>query len=171
MRIVLDGKAGIDLTQASRSYATGSANSTPQWGLGTIVRADSGLYVYGQASGAIVEGYVCKFVEGTFVFDTCDHTEGDTAHVPLGICVTSGGLSDGQCGWFWRGEGREYGYVASSSAANAQLYLTSTAGQMDDSTAGQDLIHDLFTVAAGAGSATQLVYSTVLLSVNATITN
>lgn len=144
----------------------------PNYKPGQVVICDSGEYVYGSANGAVAENYLCKYVEGVWDFDTITHTEGDTAHCLLGVCVASGGLADNQWGWFWLGKGSELVYIKSSVAsADTQLLLCTTAGQVDDSTDGTDVIHDLFNVAAAAGTAAALCYSSVRLSVNASITN
>lgn len=164
--------AYINVRNASALAAGSSTVYVPDYRLGETVLCDSGLYIYMQANGAVAEGYLCKFVEGTWDADTVTHTEGDTTNLALAICVTDGGLADNQYGWFWRGMGTEYAYVDSTvAAADTQLKLCTTAGRVDDSTDGTDIIHDLFNVAVVSAAGLNLVRSTVLLSVNASITN
>lgn len=170
MRICLSNIV-INLTRGSTSDADGTSTSVPRHKPGQTVDCDSGRYIYMQANGAVAEGYICKFAEGTWDADTVTHTEGDTVQYALGVCVTSGGLADNQWGWFWRGLGYEYVYVKSSALADINMLLCTTAGQVDDSTDGTDVIHDLFTIGAAAGAALSLCRSGVLLSVNTSITN
>ncbi len=154
------------------NVALGSSSTTPENAApGDVLLCDSGVYIYGQANGAVAEGYACKYVEGVYDFDTVTTTESGSTNTPLGINVTAGGLADNYWGWFWRGQGSEYAYVKDSASDNAQLLTTTTAGQVGDTTDGVDLIHDLHCVGIAAGAALSLVRSTVLLSTNATITN
>lgn len=170
-RKVLTGVA-IDLAKKSALSSADSTVYLPEFVLGTQVLADSGVYIYMQANGAIAEGYIAKFIEGTWDADTITTAESGTTNTPLGVCVASGGLADNQHGWFWRGAGSEYVYVESTvAAADTQLLTSSTAGKVDDSTNGTDPIHDLFNVAAVSSTGLNLCRSTSLLSVNATITN
>lgn len=163
--------AYINVTLSSPLAAGSSTVYQPEYKLGETVVCDSGIYIYGQANGAVVEGYAAKFAEGTWDFDTVTTAESGSTQTPLGICVASGGLADNQYGWFWRGMGYEYVYVKDSASADAQLLTTTTAGQVGDTTDGVDLIHDLFCIGAAAGAALSLARSGVLLSTNATITN
>lgn len=163
---------GIRINLANGSVdGNGTASSIPHYTPGETVRADSGLYIYMQANGAVAEGYICKYAEGTWDADTVTHAEGDSTNYALAVCVASGGLADNQWGWFWRGEGYDYVYVKSSASADTQMLLSTTAGQVDDTTDGTDVIHDLFTIGAAAGAALSLCRSSVLLSVNASVTN
>lgn len=170
MRKVSDGTIGVNLALGSVDV-NGTANTIPQYTPGEVVRADSGVYIYMSANGAVAEGYAAKFAEGTWDADTVTTAESASTNTPLGICVTSGGLADNQWGWFWRGQGYEYVYVKDSAAADAQLLTTTTAGQVGDTTDGVDPIHDLHCIGAAAGTALSLARSSVLLSTNATITN
>lgn len=153
------------------NLSAGSSSTVPEFTPGETVRADSGIYMYGQANGAVTEGYICKYVEGTYDFDTVTHTEGDSVNYSLGVNVTAGGLADNYWGWFWRGQGSEYVYVKDSASADVNMLLTTTAGMVGDNTDGTDVIHDLFTNATVSAAGLALCRSTVLLSVNASITN
>lgn len=164
--------ARIALNQVGVNFAAGSlppsitgALSQPEYALGTQIWADSGLYIYGQANGAIAEGYICKYVEGTFDFDTVDTTESGTTPTNLGVCVTSGGLADNYFGWFWRGCGKESVYVQ-DVAANVQVTTTGTAGQGG---AGGDYIYNLFTNENNAAAGLTSCRASGLLSTNFTI--
>lgn len=169
MRIVQDGKAGINLIGKPALNADGGY--TPEFALGTEVKADSGLYKYLQANGTVAEGYAVKYLPGTNDGDTVTTAESGTTNTDIAICVASGGLADNQQGWFWVGEGYEYAYIKDSASDAAQLLTTTTAGQVGDTTDGVDLIHDLFCLGAAAGAALSLVRSSVRLTTNATITN
>lgn len=153
------------------NLAGGSASTTPEFGPGDTVMADSGLYIYLQANGTVAEGYAVKYAEGTWDADTITTAESGTTQTAIAINVTSGGLADNYWGWFWRGLGKEYAYVKDSASADTQMMTTTTAGQVGDTTDGTDPIHDLFTVGAAAGAALSLVRSGRLLAVNTTVTN
>lgn len=163
---------GIDLTAGSKD-ANGSTTSTgaaiPQFQPGERVIADSGVYQYLQANGAIAEGYLCKFVEGTFDADAVTTAESGAVNTPLGVCVTSGGLVDNQWGWFWRGEGQDYVYLTASIAIDTQI--TTSAGTAGQGTTGGDPIHDLFNTVASGSAGLVLCRSASLLNTNSTITN
>lgn len=159
---------GVNLAAGAPLAAGSTTVYIPEYALGERVVADSGIYQYLQANGAVAEGYACKFVEGTFDADPVDTTESGTTNTPLGVCVTSGGLSDNQYGWFWRGDGQDYVYLTSSITINTQLTTGGTAGQV---TTGGDPIHDLFNTVASTTAGLYLCRSATLLNTNSTITN
>lgn len=158
---------GINVTQPSALAAGSTTVYVPDYKLGHQIMCDSGLYVYGQANGAVAEGYLCKYVEGVWDFDTITSTESGSTQTPLGISVASGALADNQFGWFWRGLGQEFGFVTGAIATDTQLTTTASAGILG---AGGDPVHNLFTNALSA-TALCSVRSAALLEVNTTITN
>lgn len=149
------------------NLSLGSASTTPEYGVGEHVNADSGVYVYMQANGAIVEGYLCKFVEGTYDADTCTTAESGSVHTPLAANVTAGGLADNFWGWFWRGgKGQDYVYVQ-DIATDTQVTTTATAGQGGS---GGDNIFGLFTNENNSAAALTLCRASEIFSTNNTIT-
>jgi hypothetical protein len=160
---------GVNLTAGSPLAAGSTTVYIPEYGLGDRVVADSGVYQYLQANGAVAEGYICKFVEGTFDADIVTTGESAAVNTPLGVCVTSGGLADNQYGWFWRGDGQDYVYLTASITIDTQITTHTTAG---NGSTGGDPIHDLFNTVASPGSAAlTLCRSATLLNTNSTITN
>lgn len=159
---------GVNLTAGALLAAGSTTVYIPEYALGERVIADSGVYQYLQANGTVAEGYICKFVEGTFDADTVTTTESGAVNTPLGVCVTSGGLADNQYGWFWRGDGQDYVYLTTSISADTQLTTGGTAGQ---ATTGGDPIHDLFNTTASTTAGLYLCRSATLLNTNSTITN
>lgn len=157
-RQVIDGRVGINLS-------LGSASTVPEFTPGDTVLADSGAYRYLQANGAVVEGYLCKFVEGTFDADTCTTAESGSVHTLLGANVTSGGLADNYWGWFWVGDyGQEYVYVQ-DIATDTQVTTTTTAGQGGS---GGDNVDGLFTNENNAAAALTLCRATSRFCTNFT---
>lgn len=169
-RRVLTG-VGVNLEVGSKLAAGSTTVYTPDYILGQQVVADSGVYIYGQANGAVAEGYACKYVEGTFDFDTVTTSESGSTQTHIGVCVTAGGLADNQYGWFWRGCGSEYVYVKDSATIDTQMMTTTTAGQVGDSTDGIDYIHELFNNGTISAAGLALCRSSRLLCTNTTIVN
>lgn len=144
-RIVLSPEAGINLTVAD-------ADTSPTQGILYGVWADSGYYVYAHANGAIAEGAACILLYTGEAADMDTTDSGSTMKV-VGINVTTGGLSDNQWGWFWRGCGFEYVKVADAIAADTNLTTTATAGVVGS---GGDAITSLNLVTANASGAAAL---------------
>lgn len=144
-RIVNDGTVGINLS-------VGSASTTPEHKPGATVRADTGNYIYGSANGAVAEGAICKYVEGTFDFDTVTTAESGSTNTLVGVSVASGGLADNYWGWFWVGNGSEEVLLATTIAADTQVTTTSSAGTGGS---GGDNVYSLFTnESSGSGGLT-----------------
>lgn len=143
----------------------GAANSIPQFAPGEKIWCDSGLYIYGSANGAVSEGYLCKFVEGTYDFDTVTTAESASANTPIGVCVASGGLADNQWGWFWRGHGKEYVYVTD---VNADVQVTTHTNAGEGSTGG-DNVDGLFTNENNASAGLTICRASGALQTNMTI--
>lgn len=142
----------------------GAASSVPQFKPGERALCDSGVYIYGQANGAITEGHLCKFVEGTFDFDSVTTAESGSTNTAIGVCVTSGGLSDNQWGWFWRGQGTDYVYVTD---VNADVQVTTHTNAGEGSTGG-DNVDGLFTVENNSTAGLTLCRAAGLLQTNMT---
>lgn len=160
---------GVNLTAGAPLAAGSTTVYIPEYALGERVVADSGIYQYLQANGAVAEGYAAKFVEGTFDADAVTTAESASANTPLGVCVTSGGLADNQYGWFWRGDGQDYVYLTTTISIDTQL--TTGAGTAGQVTTGGDPIHDLFNTVASTTAGLYLCRSATLLNTNSTITN
>lgn len=160
----------INVSIPSINPGTGAASTVPDYKAGTVFQADNGLYVYGQSNGATVEGYLAKFVEGTWDFDTVTTAESGSTQTPLGVCVASGGLIDNQWGWWWRGGagGSEYVYLTTTISADTQVTTHTVAGQ---GSTGGDPIHNLFANASSGSGGLTLCRSGALLETNTTITN
>ena len=156
-RKVINGAAFINV-------ALGSASTTPEHKPGDTVVCDSGLYVYGSANGAIDEGAICKFVEGTWDFDEITTAESGSTNTPIGVCVASGGLADNYWGWFWRGQGKESVYVQ-DIATDTQVTTTTSAGEGGS---GGDNIDSLFTNENNASAGLTVCRASRLLSTNFT---
>lgn len=163
-RIALN-QVGVNLAAKSSLQGGSTTAYNPEFGIGTQIWADSGLYIYGQANGAITEGHICKFVDGTWDFDSVTTAESGTAFTPLGVCVASGGLADNQHGWFWRGFGKESVYVA-DVASGVQVTTTGNAGEGGS---GGDYVYSLFTNENNAAAGLTSCVATGALSTNFTI--
>lgn len=163
-RMVTDGRIGIDLTQVdlAPTVALGGA----RFALGETVFADSGRYIYGQCNGAVVVGYLCKYVEGVYDFDTMTTAESGSTETHAGIFVGSRDAADNEFGWFWTGMGSEEVYVTTTISADVQLTTHSTAGQVST---GGDNVFELFTnESSGSGGLTNC-RSAEILRTNTTI--
>lgn len=137
-RIVTDGTAYVNLSQVD----TGATQK-----LGQSVQADSGVYEYFQANGAISEGGVC-----ILTYDDGQAVEADTTasgSTPKSIGIACEALADNEYGWFWRGKGYENVLLAASVADDAAITTTATAGEGGT---GGDLIFSLISTAANGGS-------------------
>lgn len=137
-RIVTDGTAYVNLSQVDTSAL---------FKLGLSVEADSGVYEYYQANGAVSEGAVC-----IVTLDDGQAVEADTSgsgSTPKTIGVACEALADNEYGWFWRGKGYENVLLAASVADDAAITTTATAGEGGT---GGDLIFSLVSTAANGGS-------------------
>lgn len=142
-RIIADGAVGISLSVA---------DSEIKFGLGEQHTADSGVYLYAQADGAIAEGALVKISD---VGQADSVTTAESAATPkkLGVCVAAGGLADNQYGWFWRGNGVEEALLANGVAADTALTTTATAGVLGT---GGDAVVSLVSVDANSSGAAAL---------------
>lgn len=162
----------INLAQASVLAAGSTTVYQPDFKLGTEVRADSGVYRYLKADGAILEGMLCRWFSGGTATGNYDAHRLDTttsAALPTdgAICVTSGGLANDQPGWFWLGDGEEYCYLASGVASYIPLCTWTTSGAIGGAGSG-DLIWNLVAVdsSTSSGTSLRLCRSNTLLKTN-----
>ena len=145
-RKVLSGAFGVDLSRVH------TETSYDRFAYRTMVEADSGVYIYGQASGAIDEGALC-FIDETGQVAELDSTGSGSTPKECCVCVSAGGLADDQEGWFWRGKGVEEVLVANSVADDAALTTTANAGIAG---AGGDAVNSLVTTEANSSGAARL---------------
>lgn len=122
------------------------------------------VYVFCQASGAITGAGYALFIDETFQAAELS-TSNDDFGDRVGIAPAAVANDD----YFWA---QVYGIctiqVAASCAANARLFTTSTAGQLDDPASGVSIDGAVLTTARGgtAGTAAGWVnYPTVGLTV------
>jgi len=157
-RKVLSGAFGVDLSKVHTS------TSSDRFSYRTMVEADSGVYIYGQASGAIAEGALCFIDETGQVTEMTTTNSGSTPKEAC-VCVADGGLADNAEGWFWRGKGVEEVLVADSVADDAALTTTASAGVAG---AGGDAVNSLVTTEANSsgGAALTTCQAAGLLSTN-----
>lgn len=147
------------------NVSVGSSSTVPEYAPGEVVVCDSGTYVYGSANGAIAEGYVCKFVQGVWDFDTVTTSESGATNTQIGVCVASGGLADNYWGWFWRGAGNgEYVYTLVTTI-DVQLTTATTAGLAVTS---GDTIDGLYPNGSVSSEGLRLCRSSKLLETNFT---
>lgn len=164
-RVVQDGKAGIDLTKVWNPTTTAistDADPYPGFALGTRVWADSGLYIFCQASGTVGIATLCEIVASTYVADTATDTElGTLAADLLGVAVAA--QTTGQFGWYWLGAGVENVSVATGIATATQLTGTANAGVAGS---GGTKIGNLVTIGETSGGAAVIsCMSPILLAV------
>ena len=159
--------ARLPITQHGINVALGSNSTVPEFKPGEQIDCDSGRYIYGQANGAVTEGHICKYIEGVFDFDSCTTAESGAVNTPLGVNVTSGGLTDNYWGWFWRGQGVEEVYVQ-DIATDTQVTTTTSAGEGGT---GGDVISDLFTNENNSAAGLTACRASRLISTNTSITN
>ena len=140
----------------------------PDIKIGTEIRCDSGVYKYLQADGVVSEGFLCRWFPTTLKANALDTTTSGTAPTNCGVCVASGGLVDGQQGWFWLGDGEEYCYLASGATSfTVPLCTWTTSGQIGAAGSG-DLIWNLVAVdsSTSSGTSLRLCRSNTLLKTN-----
>lgn len=152
-RIVTDGTAYVNLSQV---------DTVAQYQLGLKVLADSGEYIYGQASGAIDEGAAVSYeVTAT----DCQFAELTTGTANLCVGGACEALADNEYGWAWIGGSGGYDnlLVAAGVADNVALKATATPGELDGG-AGSAVVGALTAAASGAGGLTACRSTTGLRS-------
>lgn len=150
-RIVTDGRAYINLSQVDTSA---------QYQLGMKVQADSGIYLYGQANGAIDEGAAVSF---EVTSSDCQLAELSTGSTGLSVGVACEALADNEHGWIWVGGagGYENVLLAAGVSDNAALKATASAGVLDGG-GGTAVVGAYAAAASGAGGLTACRSTTVL---------
>lgn len=171
MRICYD-HSYVNVELGSINKSTGAVSTDPEYKPGWEIVCDSGRYKYLKANGAIAEGKIVKFLRSGVVTSDFDATPLNTTlsgAVPTdcAICVTDGGLTDNQWGWFWLGQGEEYIYVTTGMASYTQLTTWTSAGELAASGSG-DNVADLVCIdsTTSSGTALRLARSTRLLATN-----
>lgn len=161
----------INVAQGSVDKATGASSSVPEFGPGQKIRCDSGVYRYLQANGAVIEGGICKYIPAGSTWDATPFNTSTSAQIPTdcAVCVTSGGLSDNQWGWFWIGDGEDYVYATSTITSFLQVTTWTSAGQV--AVGSGDNISDLVAIGSTTASGLRLMRSTRLLATNFTTHN
>ena len=164
----------VNVAEGSRDLGTGAVSTDPQYRPGWEIVCDSGRYKYLKANGAVLEGQIVKYLRSGQIaaianFDATPLTTTISGAVPTdcGICVTSGGLTDNQWGWFWLGSGEEYIYLTSGVASYTQLCTWTSAGHLAASGSG-DNVADLVCIdsTTSSGTALRLARSNRLLATN-----
>lgn len=152
MPFVTDGKIGINLAQTTAGNTTFGALA--QFRLGERVTASDGsVWLYVQA-GAAISQYMAVGIDENYEATALSKTAADAGH-QVGFAQVA--FADNDFGWVavhMPGNGSVR--VASACAADVQLYTTSTAGVLDDTSASQTLIRGVVvTVVASTTSAAQ----------------
>lgn len=160
----------VNLAQGAALQAGSTTVYQPDYRPGFEVKCDSGVYRYLKPSGAIAEGYAAKIYRSglttsLYTATAINTTTSGAVPTDVGICVTSGGLVDGQYGWFWLGEGEDYAYLTSTITSYTQLTTWTSAGQLAASGSG-DNVCDLIAIDSNTSSGLRLCRSVRLLATN-----
>ena len=144
-----------------------NADSSNKFGLGAEHIDDKGgVFVYGQASGAVTQYQIASMPED---FDCAALTTTISGDKPSTVGIAMATLADNEFGWFAVGPfGTDSGVSVSalaSCAADVKVYTTATAGSIDDT--ATDLIEGLALSTANGGSTANVAcYATQRLVVN-----
>lgn len=143
------GLAGVSL---STTYAgTTTDGEDAPFALGTLVEAtDGSRWMFVQAGEAITQYYTVGIDEN------CQATKITTAHAAAGygIGFAQVAFADNDFGWVCvHATGNISVRLAASCAADVQLYTTSTAGILDDTSAGVTLLRGVVAVVAASNTA------------------
>lgn len=150
MAYVTDGKVGVDLTKQTAGTTTDGAGA--EFALGTRVSATDGSeWVYVQAGEAIGTAAMAVAIDENFQAVKLTKALADAGHQ---IGFAQAAFDDNDMGWVpVHAPGNINIRVAASCAADVQLYTTSTAGVLDDTSASQTLIRGVVIVAAATNTA------------------
>jgi len=116
-------------------------DTVPKHAQGTRAQdLDGGQYVYGQTKDTILQFDYC-FFDGEF---NADQSAADV--IGIGGVAMADGVEDGY-GWF-QIYGAGHVTVAAAVASDVPLYLTATAGQLDDAAVAGDFVFGIYSSAA-----------------------
>lgn len=149
MAHVTDGKIGVDLTKLITGTTTDGENA--EHTLGTRVTCtDGSAWVCVQAGAAITQySYVC--IDENFQAVMGTKSLVDAGH-QIGFAQVA--FSDNDIGWVaTHAPGNITVRVKASCAADVQLYTTTTAGALDDTSSSQTIIRGVVLVAAATNTA------------------
>lgn len=149
MAYATDGKIGTDFTKTTAGTTTDGENAEFTLGLRASA-TDGSEWVYVQAGGAITQ-YDWVAIDENFQAVAGTKTLADAGH-QVGFAQVA--FSDNDLGWVAvHAPGNISVNVAANCAPDVQLYTTSTAGTLDDTSASQTLIRGVVAVAAATASA------------------
>lgn len=149
MAYVTDGTLGINLAETTTGTTTDGANA--KFTLGKRVTAtDGSVWVYVQAGAAITSAY-CVAIDENF---QAVHVTTALAAAGHSIGFAQNAFADNDFGWVCvHAPGNINIRLAASCAADVQLYTTSTAGVLDDTSASVTLIRGVVAVVAASNTA------------------
>lgn len=152
-----DGKIGTKLA---------TTTTDPEFTLGTVTRGSDGSeWVYVQAGEAITQ-YMTVAIDENF-----QAVKVTTALAAAGHNIGSAQIAFANDDYGWvctKAPGNVTVLVSADCAADVQLYTTSTAGVLDDTSAGVNLIRGMVLVAAATN--TQSAREGILQNVSGTAT-
>ena len=149
MAFVTDGTLGINLAETTTGTTTDGADA--KFRLGQRVTASDGSeWLYVQAGAAITQYYTVT-IDENYQAVHCTKALVDAGH-QIGFAQVA--FADNEFGWVCvHGPGNITVRVAASCAADVQLYTTSNAGILDDTSASQTIIRGVVIVAAATNTA------------------
>lgn len=149
MAYVTDGTLGINLAETTSGTTTDGAGA--KFTLGKRVTATDGSnWVYVQAGAAITQYYTVAIDENYQAV----HVTTALAAAGHQIGFAQVAFSDNDFGWVCvHAPGNINIRLAASCAADVQLYTTSTAGVLDDTSASVTLIRGVVAVVAASNTA------------------
>ena len=133
---------------------TDNTHETAQFAVGSRTADRQGNeFVYAQASGAISASYAAIIEGANFQAKALTKTLLDANEAaPIGWPQVA--VADDEYAWF-QTDGAADIRVNASAGAKAELYTTSTAGQLDDSSSGQTkILRARLTTSRGSGAGT-----------------
>lgn len=150
MAYATDGTLGVNLTQLVAGTGTNSDRGN-QIALGQrVIASDGSAWVYVHAGAAITQ------YSWVAIDENWEAVMGTKALADAGYQVgfAQVAFSDNDFGWVCvHGPGSINVRVLASCAADVQLYTTSTAGALDDTSASQTLLRGVVLVAAATNTA------------------
>ena len=144
-----DGTIGVSLSTTTTGTTTDGVNA--KFALGTRVTATDGSnWMYVQAGAAITQ-YSWLSIDENFQAVMGTKTLADAGH---GVGFAQVAFADNDLGWVAvNAPGNINVRVLASCAADVQLYTSSTAGVMDDTSGSQTLIRGVVLVVAATNTA------------------